>query len=66
MPITVSKPKAKPNKIITICHEKGKFSLQELEDIFEQLTQGIKRELPDALILFVPEGMYIRDINNLD
>jgi hypothetical protein len=40
--------------------------MQELENMFDQLIKSIKRELPDALILLIPEGMYIHDVTHLE
>jgi hypothetical protein len=50
------------NKIVTINYDLKQISPQAVDDIADRLRELVNKELPDTLVLIVPEGITISPI----
>ena len=56
----------KKDKILLFQYDREKISQGDVERIAKMLEPGFKKHLPEVIVIFLPDGIEIRDITFLE
>ncbi len=56
----------KKNKILLFRYDRKEISQSEVEQIAKTLELGFKQQLPNTIVLFLPDGMDILSVTHLE